>query len=353
MELKPFQLGSFVIANPLLLAPMAGVSDSPFREICSANGAGLTVAEMLTSNIERWTNDKNRLRQVKPAIAGPQIIQIAGSDPGLMSEAAILNVAMGADVIDINMGCPAKKVLRKEAGSALLKNPALVERILRAVVAAVDVPVTLKIRTGWCPESRNGVEIARLAEQTGIQMLTVHGRTRACRFKGEAEYDTIAAIKQAVNIPVIANGDITSPEKARLVLARTGADGLMIGRGAQGRPWIFRAISHYLSSGMAVSPPAPEIVGKTIASHLRKIYALYGDHKGVLFARKHLSWYTAELARHQNLDSPCARQFWQRFSQQTTPAGQLAELHGFFGSLTDSTVTNGVMNKKENREIAA
>ncbi|MCB1671447.1 MAG: tRNA dihydrouridine synthase DusB [Gammaproteobacteria bacterium] len=332
--MKPIQLGDFVIANPLLLAPMAGVSDSPFREICSANGAGLTVAEMLTSDSERWGSEKNRLRQVKPDISGPQVVQIAGSDPGLMSEAAILNVAMGADVIDINMGCPAKKVLRKAAGSALLKDPALVERILRAVVAAVDVPVTLKIRTGWCPESRNGVEIARLAEQTGIRLLTVHGRTRACRFRGQAEYDTIAHIKQSVSIPVIANGDITSPEKARLVLSNTGADGLMIGRGAQGQPWIFRAISHYLKTGRLLPRPDSDSVSDIIVSHLEKIFALYGEHKGVLFARKHVNWYTGQLAAHQPEASPCAREFWRQFSGQQTPSGQLSALRDYFTGLT-------------------
>ena len=249
MPLKPIRIGEFPIALPLILAPMVGVSDSPFREICTELGAGLTVAEMLTSNISRWGNDKNRLRQVKPRIDGPQIVQIAGSDPGLMSEAAILNRAMGADIIDINMGCPAKKVLRKAAGSALLKDPVQVDKILRAVTAAIDIPVTLKIRTGWCPESRNGVEIARLAEQAGIAMLVVHGRTRQCRFKGNAEYDTIAQIKQAVNIPVIANGDICTPEKAKFVLNYTGVDGLMIGRSAQGRPWIFPGNSAFSGHG--------------------------------------------------------------------------------------------------------
>jgi len=333
MELKPFQLGTFVIDNPLLLAPMAGVSDSPYREICAANGAGLTVAEMLTCNTDRWASDKNRLRQVKPAIPGPQVVQIAGSDPGLMSEAAILNVAMGADVIDINMGCPAKKVLRKAAGSALLKDPSLVERILRAVIAAVDVPVTLKIRTGWCPESRNGMEIARLAEQSGISMLTVHGRTRACRFKGSAEYDTIAGIKQSVSIPVIANGDITSPEKAAAVLHQTGADGLMIGRGAQGQPWIFEAIHHFLTTGRKISTPDVDFIGKTIATHLTKIYALYGEHKGVLFARKHVSWYVNTLADLLGEGAPCTRQFWVTFSQAETPAQQLDVLKNYFWSL--------------------
>ena len=343
MLLTPFQLGAFVIEKPLLLAPMAGISDSPYREICTDNGAGLTVAEMLTCNTERWDSDKNRLRQVKPAVQGPQVVQIAGSDPGLMSEAAILNVAMGADVIDINMGCPAKKVLRKAAGSALLKDPPLVQRILQAVIGAVDVPVTLKIRTGWCPDSRNGVEIARLAEQSGISMLTVHGRTRACRFKGNAEYDTIARIKQAISIPVIANGDITSPEKAHNVLRQTGADGLMIGRGAQGQPWIFHAIYHYLTTGRHLQSPDSEFVGKTIESHLAKIYALYGERKGVLFARKHVSWYVNTLAEQLSNGAPCPREFWRIFNQAETPAHQQAVLENYFWSL----------NNKKEKEIAA
>ncbi len=334
MELKPLQIGDFTIANPLLLAPMAGVSDSPFREICCANGAGLTVAEMLTCNRERWTSDKNRLRQIKPDIAGPQVVQIAGSDPGLMSEAAIVNVAMGADIIDINMGCPAKKVLRKAAGSALLKDPALVNRILHAVVAAVDVPVTLKIRTGWCPETRNGVEIARVAEQAGIKMLTVHGRTRACRFKGDAEYATIANIRRAVSIPVIANGDITSPEKARQVLRETGADGLMIGRGAQGRPWIFDAIRLYLITGKLSAPPGCDDIGRTVTDHLVKIHAHYGERKGVLFARKHVNWYFRQLAASRLESNLGTGEFWQLFSRQTTPSGQLHALQDYFAALT-------------------
>ncbi len=344
MKLQAFQLGDFVVARPLLLAPMVGVSDSAYREICAANGAGLTVAEMLTCNTERWSSDKNRVRQVKPCTRGPQIVQIAGSDPGLMSEAAILNVAMGADVIDINMGCPAKKVLRKAAGSALLKDPALVDRILRAVVAAVDVPVTLKMRTGWCPASRNGVAIARLAEQAGIGMLTVHGRTRACRFKGNAEYDTIASIKQAVSIPVIANGDITTPQQAANVLQQTGADGLMIGRGAQGQPWIFNAIQHYLAYGRQLAAPDTEFIGKTIESHVAKIYALYGEVRGVLFARKHVRWYVDRLEAHLAEDAPCARQFWLTFSQATTTMSQLAALKEYFGVLSEYQETYN--NKK-------
>ncbi|MBL4820819.1 MAG: tRNA dihydrouridine synthase DusB [Gammaproteobacteria bacterium] len=327
------RIGEFPIALPLILAPMVGVSDSPFREICTELGAGLTVAEMLTSNISRWGNDKNRLRQVKPRIDGPQIVQIAGSDPGLMSEAAILNRAMGADIIDINMGCPAKKVLRKAAGSALLKDPVQVDKILRAVTAAIDIPVTLKIRTGWCPESRNGVEIARLAEQAGIAMLVVHGRTRQCRFKGNAEYDTIAQIKQAVNIPVIANGDICTPEKAKFVLNYTGVDGLMIGRSAQGRPWIFQEIAHFLATGEQLPGKSTLELFNIVDSHLRKIYSLYGEFKGVLFARKHVSSYMKNIPHNLGMNLQDAPPFLRAFNCCITPQEQLDKLQNHFDFL--------------------
>jgi len=285
------QIGPYQLKNTLFLAPMVGVSDTPYREICSEQGAGLTVAEMLTCNSELWHNERNRLKQVRPRITGPHVVQIAGSDPQLMAGAAIQNAALGADAIDINMGCPAKKVLKKAAGSALLKDSELVERILQSVVAAVDVPVTLKIRTGWCPDSRNGVEIARLAEDCGIQLLTVHGRTRADRFRGCAEYDTIAAIKQAVTIPVVANGDIDSPVKAARVLAHTAADGLMIGRAAQGRPWIFREIEHYLATGNHLPTISPRERLDVILAHLQKLHGFYGELKGVWYARKHVISY--------------------------------------------------------------
>jgi len=336
MRLKPITIGEIEIEHPLALAPMAGVSDAPFREICSALGAGLTVSEMLTSNSDRWDNDKNRLRQVKPKINGPQIIQIAGSDPGLMSEAAILNQAIGADIIDINMGCPAKKVLRKAAGSALLKDPFQVEKILHAVISAVDVPVTLKIRTGWCSESRNGVEIARLAEQAGVQLLSVHGRTRQCRFLGSAEYDTIAAIKQAVQIPVIANGDVTSPEKAKFVLDYTGADGLMVGRAAQGRPWIFQEIYYYLTTGYTLPCTPVQEVFNVIESHLEKIYSLYGDFKGVLFARKHVSSYLKNLPDILGTTVFDSQQFRQSFNQCSSPMEQLNSLNDYFEFLKNN-----------------
>ena len=238
-------IGPHQLENSIFLAPMVGVSDKPFREICEQNGAGLTVAEMLTSDAKLWEHKKNKFKRVKPNLSGPNVVQIAGSDPKMMAQAAELNAKWGADIIDINMGCPAKKVLKRAAGSALLKDIKLVELIIEAVVKSVDIPVTLKIRTGWCPATRNGVEVAKIAEDCGISLLTVHGRTRECRFKGSAEYETIAKIKQGVSIPIIANGDIDSPLKAKKVLKYTRADGLMIGRAALGKPWIFNQIRKY------------------------------------------------------------------------------------------------------------
>jgi len=306
---------------------MVGVSDTPYREICSEQGAGLTVAEMLTCNSELWHNERNRLKQVRPRITGPHVVQIAGSDPQLMAGAAIQNAALGADAIDINMGCPAKKVLKKAAGSALLKDSELVERILQSVVAAVDVPVTLKIRTGWCPDSRNGVEIARLAEDCGIQLLTVHGRTRADRFRGCAEYDTIAAIKQAVTIPVVANGDIDSPVKAARVLAHTAADGLMIGRAAQGRPWIFREIEHYLATGNHLPTISPRERLDVILAHLQKLHGFYGELKGVWYARKHVISYLHGLAG--------SKTFLPEFNGLQSPDQQIAALNEYFEYLSE------------------
>lgn len=318
-------IGPYKLKNNLFLAPMVGVSDTPFREICSHLGAGLTVGEMLTCKAELWSNERNRLKQVKPRISSPQVVQIAGSDPALMAQAASLNVALGADAIDINMGCPAKKVLKKAAGSALLKDTCLVRDILQAVVAAVPVPVTLKIRTGWCPQTRNGEEVARIAEDSGIALLTVHGRTRACRFRGMAEYDTIASIKARLSIPVIANGDIDSPEKAALVLRHTGADGLMIGRAAQGRPWIFREIETYLQTGAA--PPALTLVQRQqiITAHLRRLHAFYGEVKGVWYARKHVAGYVRDLSNNIS--------FMRQFNLCDSPAGQLEQIDYFFDSL--------------------
>lgn len=320
-----FKLGPHQLKNSLFLAPMVGVSDTPFREICSEQGAGLTIAEMLTSNSSLWHNEKNRLKQIRPKNLGPHVVQIAGSDPALMAEAAALNVQRGADAIDINMGCPAKKVLKKAAGSALLKDSCLVERILRSVVSSVDVPVSLKIRTGWCPESRNGVEIARIAEDCGIQLLTVHGRTRECRFKGKAEYDTIAAIKQELSIPVIANGDIDSPIKAAQVLKHTQADGVMIGRSAQGRPWIFKEIEHYLKTGKLLAEINLHDRFLIIVSHLQKLHGFYGDVKGVWYVRKHVTAYVKELTN--------SRKFMAHFNQLQTPTAQLESLSEYFSYL--------------------
>lgn len=285
------QIGPYRLKNQLIVAPMAGVTDQPFRNLCIRYGAAMAVSEMLSSNPDVWDTDKSRLRMTHSGEDGIRSVQIAGSDPELMATAAAVNVQQGAQIIDINMGCPAKKVNKKLAGSALLQDPQLVEAILKAVVAAVDVPVTLKIRTGWVPEHRNGVHIAQIAEDCGIASLAVHGRTRQCMYKGEAEYDTIKAIKKQISIPVVANGDILTPEKARFVLDYTGVDALMIGRGAQGRPWIFREIQHYLDTGNKLAPVETNEQRQVMLEHLKMLYSLYGDYKGIRFARKHVGWY--------------------------------------------------------------
>ncbi|MHB1528372.1 MAG: tRNA dihydrouridine synthase DusB [Acidiferrobacteraceae bacterium] len=286
------RIGPYILRNNLLVAPMAGVTDRPFRQLCKQLGAGLAVSEMVASNSLLRGSEKTRRRANHEGEVEPRSVQIAGADPSLMAEAARYNVDRGADIIDINMGCPAKKVCNVFAGSALLQDEPLVARILESVVAAVPVPVTLKIRTGWDPSHRNGVAVARLAESAGIQALSVHGRTRACGFSGEAEYDTIRAIKAAVRIPVIANGDIDSPEKARRVLEYTGADGIMIGRAAQGRPWIFREMEHYLATGRRLAEPPLAEVRDTLLEHLENLYVFYGTDLGVRIARKHISWYS-------------------------------------------------------------
>ncbi|MBY6064325.1 tRNA dihydrouridine synthase DusB [Pseudidiomarina sediminum] len=288
------RIGPYQLDNPVILAPMAGVTDLPFRQLCSALGAGLTVSEMLSSNPRVWQTEKSQKRMGHADEPGIKAVQIAGCEPELMAAAAQHNVANGAQIIDINMGCPAKKVNKKMAGSALLQHPDLVEAIVTAVVAAVEVPVTLKIRTGWDPDHRNGVAIARLAEQAGIQSLAVHGRTRACMYKGEAEYETIRAIKQAVSIPVVANGDIRSPEKAREVLDYTAADAVMIGRGAQGNPWLFREIAHYLATGEQLAKPSTDEVRQVVLQHVQQLHEHYGEVTGVRIARKHVGWYLQE-----------------------------------------------------------
>jgi tRNA-dihydrouridine synthase B len=286
------QIGPYTLKNNLFVAPMAGVTDQPFRQLCRRLGAGMAVSEMVSSNSLLWGSKKTLRRADHDGEDEPRSVQIVGADPGMMAQAARYNVDQGAQIIDINMGCPAKKICKVAAGSALLKDESLVSAILGSVVSAVDVPVTLKIRTGWDRENRNGVAIARLAEDLGIQALAVHGRTRACAYRGDAEYDTIAAIKAAVSIPVIANGDINSPEKAMKVLEYTGADGVMIGRAAQGRPWIFREIQHFLETGQHRAEPALEEIRATLLDHLNNLYAFYGEFTGVRVARKHISWYS-------------------------------------------------------------
>ncbi len=289
------QLGAHTLRNGLFVAPMAGVTDRPFRSLCRRYGAGLAVSEMVSSRPELRQTRKSRLRREHGGETGPVSVQIAGADPAMMADAARFNVDEGAQIIDINMGCPAKKVCNVAAGSALLENEPLVARILEAVVAAVRVPVTLKIRTGPAPERRNAVRIARIAESAGIRLLAVHGRTRACGFRGDAEYDTISQVKAAVRIPVIANGDIGTPEEARRVLARTGADGLMVGRGAHGRPWIFREIAHYLATGESLPGPSLAEQRAVVLEHLQGLYGLYGEELGLRVARKHLGWYLRPL----------------------------------------------------------
>ncbi|MEG3755884.1 tRNA dihydrouridine synthase DusB [Psychromonas arctica] len=291
------RIGQYQLDNNLILAPMAGVTDRPFRELCRKQGAGLAVSEMLSSNPRVWNSTKSKLRMDYHDESGIRSVQIAGSEPLAMANAAQLTVQQGAQIVDINMGCPAKKVNKKKAGSALLPHPELVRAILESVVDAVDVPVTLKIRTGWDPENRNGLEIAQIAEKAGIQALSVHGRTRQCLFKGEAEYDTIKTIKESITIPVIANGDITSVEKAKYVLDHTGADAIMIGRGAQGAPWIFNEINHYLNTGQHAQRLAQMDVTEILINHVQALHGFYGDVMGPRIARKHVGWYLKEQDR--------------------------------------------------------
>jgi tRNA-dihydrouridine synthase B len=289
-------IGPYQLANNLIAAPMAGVTDRPFRQLCKAMGAGMAVSEMVTSNSLLYGSAKTRRRANHEGEVAPIAVQIAGADPAMMAEAARYNVDAGAQIIDINMGCPAKKVCNVMAGSALLRDESLVTRILAAVVAAVPVPVTLKIRTGWDAEHRNALRVARIAEDAGIQALAIHGRTRACMFRGHAEYETMAMVKAAVRIPVIANGDIDTPEKAKAVLEYTRADGLMIGRAAQGRPWLFREIHHYFTTGTHLPPPTVTEIHRVLGAHLEALHEFYGEPTGVGMARKHICWYTRGLA---------------------------------------------------------
>jgi tRNA-dihydrouridine synthase B len=289
------RIGSFELPNNVFVAPMAGVTDRPFRQLCKALGAGHAISEMAASNPRLWASEKTMRRIDHAGERAPVAVQLAGADPVMLAEAARFNVDRGAQIIDINMGCPAKKVCNVACGSALLRDVDRVARILDAVVVAVDVPVTLKYRTGWDPRERNAVEIARLAESRGVAALTLHGRTRACGFRGDAEYETIRAVKQAVRIPVVANGDVDSPQKARRVLDVTGADAVMIGRAAQGRPWIFREVTHFLATGDVLPPPRVEEVRELLLSHLEDHYRFYGAGLGVRTARKHIIWYTRDL----------------------------------------------------------
>jgi tRNA-dihydrouridine synthase B len=290
------RIGPHELRNNLFVAPMAGVTDRPFRQLCKRFGAGMAVSEMVASNSLLWGSEKTRRRANHEGEVDPISVQIAGADPQMMAEAARYNVGQGAQIIDINMGCPAKKVCNVMAGSALLKDELLVGRILEAVVKAVDTPVTLKFRTGWDQHNKNALTVARIAAESGIQLLSIHGRTRACGYAGHAEYDTIAEVKSATRLPVVANGDISTPQKAKYVLDYTKADGIMIGRAAQGRPWIFREIEYYLKTGVHLPPPLVTEIHQVLIAHLYDLYAFYGVDTGVKIARKHISWYTKGLA---------------------------------------------------------
>jgi len=317
-----FQIGSFHIDSKVILAPMAGVTDQPFRRLCKQLGAGLVVSEMVTSDTKLWNSRKSSFRLNHDSEIEPRSVQIAGGDPQMMAHAAKMNVERGAQIIDINMGCPAKKVCSKAAGSALLKDEPLVRSILQAVVSAVDVPVTLKIRTGWDKHNINAPTIARMAEDIGIAALAVHGRTKACAFKGEVEYQTIADVAAVIDIPLFANGDIDSPEKAQQVLAFTNADAVMLGRGAQGRPWIFREIDHYLASGKHLPAIQIQEIKQVLITHLHALHQFYGDYLGVRIARKHVAWYLQSMQ-----DS---KTFRSSFNKLDSRDKQLAAIEQYF-----------------------
>lgn len=317
-----FNIGPYHIQNQTVLAPMAGVTDLPFRRLCRKMGAGLVVSEMVAADPNTWSTRKSRLRVQFGDEPAPRSVQIAGYDPQMMAEAALFNVQSGAEIIDINMGCPAKKVCKRAAGSALLQNPELVESILTAVVSAVDVPVTLKIRTGWDRQNRNAETIARIAEDSGVAALAVHGRTKACRFVGEVEYDTIAKVVDAVSIPVLANGDITDPQRAVSVLKHTGAAAVMIGRAAQGNPWIFNQINHFLKYDQPLSPPSMEECSQVMSEHLLALHEFYGETGGVRISRKHVGWYINPL--------PGGKEFTRVFNTLETTEQQRHFLQSFF-----------------------
>ena len=324
------QIGPYTLPNALFVAPMAGVTDRPFRQLCRQFGAGYAVSEMVTSRKDLWHTLKTSRRANHDGEPGPIAVQIAGTEPAMMAEAAAYNIDRGAQIIDINMGCPAKKVCNKWAGSALMQDEALALQIIEAVVAACEphgVPVTLKMRTGWCQSHKNALTIARAAENAGVHMVTVHGRTREQGYKGEAEYDTIAAVKAALRIPVVANGDITSPEKAREVLQKTGADALMIGRAAQGRPWIFREVAHYLATGEMLAPPLVAEVRRALLEHLQDHYSLYGEFTGVRSARKHIGWYVRSL--------PGGEDFREQMNRLESSEQQLAAVARYLDGLAE------------------
>ena len=328
---RPMHIGPYTLANNLFVAPMAGVTDRPFRMLCKQLGAGYAVSEMVTSRPDLRDSLKTSRRADHQGESGPIAVQIAGTDAAMMAEAAVYNIERGAQIIDINMGCPAKKVCNKWAGSALMQDEPLALSIVQAVVDAAQpygVPVTLKMRTGWCHAHKNAVALARAAEGVGVQMITVHGRTREQGYKGFAEYDTIAAVKQAVRVPVVANGDIDSPEKAQEVLKLTGADALMVGRAAQGRPWIFREIAHYLATGEHLAPPLVAEVRRLLLAHLDEHYALYGERTGVRSARKHIGWYVRSLP-----DGEAFRQFMNTLEDS---AAQHRAVANFFDTLAQT-----------------
>jgi tRNA-dihydrouridine synthase B len=316
------KIGPYSLNSNLVVAPMAGVTDRPFRKLCRSFGAGLAVSEMVASNSLLYGSEKTKRRANHEGEVGPVSVQIVGADPVMLAEAAKYNADRGAQIIDINMGCPAKKICNVMAGSALMQNEPLVARILQSVVQAVDVPVTLKIRTGWDRNNRNAINVARIAESSGIQSLAIHGRTRACGYSGDAEYDTIAAVKAEVGIPVIANGDITTPEKAKFVLDYTKADAVMIGRAAQGKPWIFREITHYLETGEHMAPPTSLEIHQLLVGHMHELYAFYGEQTGVRIARKHISWYTKGL--------PGSAMFRHAMNQLESTREQLDAAERFF-----------------------
>ncbi len=321
------QIGPYALKNKLIVAPMAGVTDRPFRILCKRMGAAMAVSEMVSSNSLLWGSEKTQRRANHDGEPTPISVQIAGADPAMMAQAARYNVDNGAEIIDINMGCPAKKICNVMAGSALLQDEPLVARILEAVVRSVAVPVTLKIRTGWDRHHKNALTVGKIAENSGIQALSMHGRTRACAYTGHAEYDTIAEVKSRLRIPVIANGDITTPQKAKEVLAYTGADAIMIGRAAQGRPWIFREINHYLATGEELPPPEVAEIHCVLIHHLEDLYTFYGEYTGVRMARKHISWYTKGLVS--------SAQFRHNMNQLETTAAQMQTVNAFFAHLRE------------------